>query len=93
VDPGGHHVTHVLLQTGRMRGRKEVAIPISAVTKIGTMIIHLSLTRHQVKDRPSGLMGSAPWRGAAADLNGAGRADATAARSVQIRPWTYRGRS
>ena len=60
VDPGGHHVTHVLLQTGRMRGRKEAAIPISAVTKIGTMIIHLSLTRHQVKDRPSGLMGPAP---------------------------------
>jgi sporulation protein YlmC with PRC-barrel domain len=52
VDPGGHHVTHVLGQAGHMRGRKEVAIPIGAVTKIGTMIIHLSLTRHQVKDLP-----------------------------------------
>ena len=26
VDPGGHQVTHVLLQEGHMRGRKEVAI-------------------------------------------------------------------
>ena len=52
VERGGHHVTHVLLQEGHMRGRKEVAIPIGAVTKIGTLLIHLSLTRHQVKDLP-----------------------------------------
>ena len=52
VEPGGHQVTHVLLQKGHMRGRKEVAIPISAVTKIGTLLIHLSLTKHQVKDLP-----------------------------------------
>jgi sporulation protein YlmC with PRC-barrel domain len=53
VEPGGHHVTHVLLQEGYMRGRKEVAIPIGAVTKIGTLLIHLSLTKHQVKDLPA----------------------------------------
>jgi sporulation protein YlmC with PRC-barrel domain len=52
VEPGGHQVTHVLLQAGHMWGRKEVAIPISAVTKIGTFLIHLSLTKHQVKDLP-----------------------------------------
>jgi sporulation protein YlmC with PRC-barrel domain len=52
VEPGGRQVTHVLLRAGHMRGRKEVAIPISAVTKIGTMLIHLSLTKHQVKDLP-----------------------------------------
>ena len=39
VEPGGHQVTHVLLQEGHMRGRKEVAIPIGAVTKIGTLLI------------------------------------------------------
>ncbi len=53
VEPGGHQVTHVLLQKGHMPGRKEVAIPIGAVTKIGTMLIHLSLTKHQVKDLPT----------------------------------------
>jgi len=52
VEPGGHHVTHVLLQERRMRGRREVAIPIGAVTKIGTLLIHLSLTKHQVEDLP-----------------------------------------
>jgi sporulation protein YlmC with PRC-barrel domain len=52
VEPGGHRVTHVLLQEGHMRGRKEVAIPIGDVTKIGTLLIHLSLTKHQVKDLP-----------------------------------------
>ena len=52
VEPGGHRVTHVLLQEGHMWGRKEVAIPIGAVTKIGTLLIHLSLTKHQVKDLP-----------------------------------------
>jgi sporulation protein YlmC with PRC-barrel domain len=53
VEPGGHGVTHVLLQEGRMLGRKEVAVPIGAVTKIGTLIISLSLSKHQVKDLPS----------------------------------------
>ncbi len=52
VEPGGHHVTHVLLQEGHIWGRKEVAIPIGAVSKIGTLLIHLSLTKHQVEDLP-----------------------------------------
>jgi sporulation protein YlmC with PRC-barrel domain len=50
VDPDGHRVTHVLLQEGHAWGRKEVAIPIGSVTKIGTLLIHLSITKHQVKD-------------------------------------------
>jgi sporulation protein YlmC with PRC-barrel domain len=53
VEPGGRQVTHVLLQEGRMLGRKEVAVPIGAVTKIGTLQINLSLSKHQVKDLPS----------------------------------------
>jgi len=53
VEPGGHHVTHLLLQEGRRWGGKEVAVPIGAVTKIGTLLIHLSLTKHQVKHLPS----------------------------------------
>ena len=52
VEPGGHHVTHVLLQEGHMWGRKEVAIPIGSVIKFGTLLIHLSLTKHQVEDLP-----------------------------------------
>lgn len=52
VESGGHHVTHVLLQEGHVWGRKEVAIPIGAVTKIGTMRIHLGITKQQVKHLP-----------------------------------------
>jgi sporulation protein YlmC with PRC-barrel domain len=53
VEPGGHHITHVLLQERHMLGRKEVAVPIGAVKKIGTLLVHLSLTKQQVKDLPS----------------------------------------
>ena len=53
VEPGGRQITHVLLREGSAWGRKEVAVPIHAVTKIGTLIIHLSLTKHQVRDLPS----------------------------------------
>jgi len=53
VEPGGRQVTHVLLQEGHGWGRKEVAVPIGAVIKIGTLLIHLSLTKRQVKDLPS----------------------------------------
>jgi sporulation protein YlmC with PRC-barrel domain len=52
MEPGGHHVTDVLLEHGHRWGSKEVAVPIGAVTKIGTLIIHLSLTKRQVKDLP-----------------------------------------
>ena len=51
IDPGSHHVTHVLLQEGHLWGRKEVAIPIGAVT--GTADgIQLNLTKRQVEDLP-----------------------------------------
>ena len=53
VDPGGRAVTHVLLQQGHAWGRREVAVPIGAVVKLGTLIVHLSLSKHQVKDLPA----------------------------------------
>jgi sporulation protein YlmC with PRC-barrel domain len=51
IDPASHHVTHVLLQEGPLWGRKEVAIPISAVTGTDDGI-QLSLTKHEVGDLP-----------------------------------------
>ena len=60
IDPGSHHVTHVLLQEGHLFGRKEVAIPISAVThvdnnaypQVDTDGVQLNLTKQQVQDLP-----------------------------------------
>ena len=51
IDPRNHHVTHVLLQEGHLWGRKEVAIPISAVTDVVDGI-RLSLTKQEVEDLP-----------------------------------------
>jgi sporulation protein YlmC with PRC-barrel domain len=51
ADPDDHRVTHVLLKEGHVWGRKEVAIPISAVTAIDEGI-RLNLTKKQVEDLP-----------------------------------------
>jgi sporulation protein YlmC with PRC-barrel domain len=52
IDPDSHQVTHVLLQEGHLWGRKDVAIPISAVTKLDDRI-QLSLTKQQVEGLPA----------------------------------------
>jgi sporulation protein YlmC with PRC-barrel domain len=46
-----HQVTHVLLQEGHLWGRKEVAIPISAVERVDEGI-RLNITKQQVEDLP-----------------------------------------
>jgi hypothetical protein len=51
VDPGDHRLTHVLLREGHLWGRKEVAIPVSAVTGVEDGI-QLNLTKKQVGDLP-----------------------------------------
>jgi sporulation protein YlmC with PRC-barrel domain len=48
-----HRVTHVLLQEGHLWGRKEVAIPIGAVTSVDEHGIGLNLTKREVHDLPS----------------------------------------
>ena len=51
IDPRSRHVTHVLLQEGHLWGRKEVAIPISAVASTSGGI-RLKIARQQVQDLP-----------------------------------------
>ena len=51
IDPDSYHVTHVLLQEGHLWGRKEVAIPIGAVTGVEDGI-RLNITKQQVQDLP-----------------------------------------
>jgi sporulation protein YlmC with PRC-barrel domain len=51
IDPRNRHVTHVLLGEGHLWGRKEVAIPISAVTSVDDGI-QLSLSKQDVADLP-----------------------------------------
>src|SRR5689334_842367 len=51
VDPADNRVTHVLLQEGHMWGRKEVAIPVSAIASVDAGI-RLNITKQQVEDLP-----------------------------------------
>ena len=51
VNPGDDRVTHVLLQEGHLWGHKEVAIPITAVTRVD-IGIRLNLTKDQVGNLP-----------------------------------------
>jgi hypothetical protein len=53
IDTVTHHVTHVLLQEGHLWGRKEVAIPIAAVTSIEEGRLRLSLTKKEIEDLPA----------------------------------------
>ncbi|HEY1915286.1 MAG TPA: PRC-barrel domain-containing protein [Streptosporangiaceae bacterium] len=52
IDAASHHVTHVLLQEGHLWGRKDVAIPIGAVTGIED-VIQLKLSKQEVHDLPA----------------------------------------
>jgi sporulation protein YlmC with PRC-barrel domain len=52
IDRTSHHVSHVLLEEGHLWGRKEVAIPISAVAGFDKGI-QLNLTKDQVQDLPA----------------------------------------
>jgi sporulation protein YlmC with PRC-barrel domain len=51
IEPASHHVTHVLLQEGHLWGRKEVSIPIGAVTGVEAGVT-LNLSKQEVEDLP-----------------------------------------
>jgi sporulation protein YlmC with PRC-barrel domain len=51
IDRRDHRVTHVLLQEGHLWGRRQVAIPVDAVTSVADGI-RLNLTKQQVEDLP-----------------------------------------
>ena len=51
IDRQSRHVTHPLLQEGHVRGRKDVAIPVSAVASTSDGI-QLSISKQEVQDLP-----------------------------------------
>src|SRR5579859_3030301 len=60
IEPDQRHVTHVLLQEGHLWGQKQVAIPISAVTRVGDTV-RLSLSKEEVRALPRSTS-ITPWR-------------------------------
>jgi sporulation protein YlmC with PRC-barrel domain len=59
IDPRDHHVTHVLLHEGHLWGSKQVAIPITAASRVGD-VIRLELTKQQVQDLPPVKLSTTP---------------------------------
>jgi sporulation protein YlmC with PRC-barrel domain len=51
IDASSQRVTHVLLQEGHLWGRKQIAIPIGAVTRVDDGV-RLNLTKEEVRDLP-----------------------------------------
>jgi sporulation protein YlmC with PRC-barrel domain len=51
VNRDDHAITHVLLKEGHLWGRKEVAIPVSAIVSVADGI-QLNMTKKQVEDLP-----------------------------------------
>ncbi|MGO8937063.1 MAG: PRC-barrel domain-containing protein [Mycobacterium sp.] len=51
IESGSHHVSHVLLQEGHLLGRREVAIPIGAVTGVVDGV-QLNITKQQAENLP-----------------------------------------
>jgi hypothetical protein len=52
IDPGTHQVTHVLLQEGHLWGRKDVAIPLSAVRDLDDDGLQLTVTKQEIGELP-----------------------------------------
>ncbi len=51
INPSDHQVTHILLAEGHLWGKKRVAVPITAVKRVGA-IIRLNLTKDEVEALP-----------------------------------------
>jgi sporulation protein YlmC with PRC-barrel domain len=60
IDPRDHHVTHVLLKEGHLWGRKEVAIPISALVENDVGWIRVGMTKQEVGDLPAVRLSAGP---------------------------------
>ncbi len=59
IEQQDHHVTHVLHHEGHLGGRKQVAIPVGAWTRVSDWI-GVELTRKQVQDLPPVDLSSSP---------------------------------
>jgi sporulation protein YlmC with PRC-barrel domain len=51
IDPDDHHATHVVLQEGHLWGRKEIAIPMTAVKEVDAGV-RLNISKREVEELP-----------------------------------------
>jgi sporulation protein YlmC with PRC-barrel domain len=56
------HITHFVLERGHLWGRKEVTVPIGAVTKLESDTVTVGLTEKELGDLPSHRVHRWPWQ-------------------------------
>ena len=45
-------ITHVVLKEGHVFGKKEIAVPVEQVDRIGEVAVYLKLAKHEVEQLP-----------------------------------------
>ncbi|MBK8616400.1 MAG: hypothetical protein IPN96_04660 [Anaerolineales bacterium] len=53
VSPKNGHITHVVMREGRLWGKKDVIIPISAMGETREDTVFLKLDKHQIEALPT----------------------------------------
>ncbi len=53
VDPQGGHITHLVLSEGHLWNRRDVAIPVAAITRIEDDTVYLNLSKRQIEELPT----------------------------------------
>ncbi len=53
VDPESGHITHLVMQEGHLRGKKEVTIPISTIDHVMADTVYLKLDRRSIEMLPA----------------------------------------
>jgi uncharacterized membrane protein len=53
VDPASSHITHLVLREGHLWGKKELALPVSAIKEVFGETVYLSLDKKTVKNLPA----------------------------------------
>ena len=53
ITPESGQITHVVLKEGHLFGKKEIAVPVGQVDRIGEVAVQLKLAKHEVEQLPS----------------------------------------
>lgn len=53
LDPESGDITHLLMRKGHLWGKKEIAVPASAVDYVDTDTVHLKVDKGAIKEMPS----------------------------------------
>ena len=53
VDAKSSHITHLVMREGHLWGKKDVIIPVSAISKSSAETVYLNLDKHQIEDLPT----------------------------------------